>query len=40
MPLSFRISDSESSKGGLKIDLPKLSEKPRAQPAWVFKIAY
>ena len=33
-PLTFR-----SSKGGLKIDLPELSENPRAQPAWVLKIA-
>ena len=33
-PLTFR-----SSKGGLKIDLPELSENLRAQPAWVLKIA-
>jgi alpha-L-fucosidase len=33
-PLKFR-----SSKGGLKIDLPDLSENLRAQPAWVLKIA-
>jgi len=32
-PLKFR-----SSKGGLKIDLPDLSENLRAQPAWVLKI--
>ncbi|HKU77705.1 MAG TPA: alpha-L-fucosidase [Pyrinomonadaceae bacterium] len=33
-PLKFR-----SSKGGLEIDLPDLSENLRAQPAWVLKIA-
>lgn len=33
-PLKFR-----SSKGGLEIDLPELSENLRAQPAWVLKIA-
>jgi hypothetical protein len=27
-----------SSKGGLKLDLPELSENLRAQPAWVLKI--
>jgi alpha-L-fucosidase len=32
-PLKFR-----SSKGGLEIDLPDLSENLRAQPAWVLKI--
>jgi alpha-L-fucosidase len=32
-PLRFR-----SSKGGLEIDLPELSENLRAQPAWVLKI--
>jgi alpha-L-fucosidase len=32
-PLKFR-----SSKGGLKIDLPDLSENLRVQPAWVLKI--
>jgi alpha-L-fucosidase len=33
-PLKFRTSN-----GGLKIDLPELSENLRAQPAWVLKIA-